>query len=141
MSEFFFGEVRNIKDPWKSGRVQIRVYGTHDDDENVKDEHLPWAMPIQPITSAATAKVGVVPVGMLVGSRVFGVFIDEEKQYPVVLGTYARAAKGKDSNDNTGGEEGNDPKSKGVDLPSSGNPTPWGDKIWELKQIQSQAYK
>lgn len=121
--EYFLGEVRNIKDPWKSGRVQVRIYGLHDDEQNVKDEHLAWAMPIQDITSAATGKVGTVPVGMVVGTRVLGTFLDEQKQNPVILGTYARAAKPADTNDNTGGEEGNDKKSQGVDLPSSGNPS------------------
>ena len=33
----FIAEVRNLKDPWESGRVQIRLYGRHDDEENIKD--------------------------------------------------------------------------------------------------------
>ena len=36
---FYLAEVRNIKDDkTKSGRVQLRVYGIHDDEENIKDE-------------------------------------------------------------------------------------------------------
>lgn len=119
---FFIAEVRNVKDPWKSGRVQLRMYGLHNDEQNVKDEELPWAVPVQDITSAATAKVGTAPVGMMKGSRVIGVFLDKEGQNPVILGTYARAAKPVDRNDNTRGEEGSDKQSKGIDLPSNANP-------------------
>lgn len=111
---FYLAEVRNIKDPWKSGRVQVRVYGVHDDEEKVKDEHLPWAMPLQPITSAATSKVGIVPVGMLVGSRVLVTFMDEQKQQPIIFGTYSRAGSSKNKNDNTGGEDDTDPKDNDV---------------------------
>ena len=107
---FYLAEVRNIKDPWKSGRVQVRVYGMHDDEQNIKDENLPWAMPIQPITSAATARVGIIPVGMVVGSRVVITYLDDNKQYPVIFGTYARAGSPKNKNDNTGGEDDTDPE-------------------------------
>ena len=119
----FLAEVRNINDPWFCGRVQIRIYGLHDDETNIKDVDLPWATPIQDITSAATAKAGKAPLGMLVGSRVFGIFLDKERQMPIILGTYARAAKPVDKNDNTQGQEGSDPTSKGVDLPASTNPS------------------
>ena len=38
---FYLAEVRNIKDDkTKSGRVQLRVYGIHDDEENIKDEQI-----------------------------------------------------------------------------------------------------
>lgn len=103
--KFYLAEVRNLKDPWKSGRVQIRMYGRNDDEKNVKDDNLPWAMPLQPITSAATARVGTIPVGMMVGSRVLVGYLDGEEQYPIIFGTYARAGEGKDKNDNTGGED------------------------------------
>lgn len=107
---FYLAEVRNIKDPWKSGRVQIRVYNTQHDEQNIKDEDLPWAMPLQPITSAATARVGIIPTGMVVGTKVLVTFLDEEKQYPIVFGTYSRAGAPKNKNDNTGGEDDTDPE-------------------------------
>lgn len=118
----FFAEVRDINDPFKSGRVKIRIYGNHDDEQNIKDEHLAWGMPIQPITSAATSKVGVIPTGMIVGSRVLGVFIDEARQYPIILGTYSRGSKLLNNNVVDGGQEILDPKQKGVDTPSQGHP-------------------
>lgn len=121
-NNMFTAEVRNIKDPWKAGRVQIRIYGNHDNEQDVKDEHLPWATPIQPITSAATAKVGIIPTGMVVGSRILGFFFDDAKQYPIIIGTYSRAAKLSNSSDNAGGQEDLDKNSKGIDVPSSGHP-------------------
>jgi len=125
--ETFLAEVRNIKDPDRQGRVQIRIYGLHDDTQNITDTNLPWALPILPVTSASTAKTGTIPTGMEIGSRVVGTFLDSDtKKYPIIFGTYYRAYKPTDASDNTGGQEGNDQSSKGVDLPSSGNPKPPG---------------
>lgn len=101
----FIAEVRNLKDPWESGRVQLRIYGRHDNEQDIKDEDLPWGMPLQPITSAATNRIGTSPTGVLVGSRVYGTFLDEAQQYPIILGTFARAGKLKDEEDNTGGKD------------------------------------
>jgi hypothetical protein len=95
MAKFYFAEVRDIKDPLKSGRVKVRKYGYQNDEENIKDDHLPWAMPLQPVTSAATGKVGITPVGLLVGSRVVIAYMDDDtaEQYPIIMGSFARAAK------------------------------------------------
>lgn len=99
MAKFYFAEVRNIKDdPLKSGRVRVRIYNKQDDEQNVKDEHLPWALPLQPITSAATNKVGTTPLGLLVGSRVVIAYMDNDiaEQYPIVMGSFARGALSKE---------------------------------------------
>jgi hypothetical protein len=95
MAKFYFAEVRDIKDPLKSGRVKVRMYNYQNDEDSVKDDHLPWAMPLQPVTSAATGKVGITPVGLLVGSRVVIAFMDDDtaEQYPIVMGSFARAAQ------------------------------------------------
>ena len=92
MAEFHAAEVRNIMDPLKSGRVQIRIYGLHDDEKAIKDENLPWALPLQPSTSAATGKIGTMPTGLLVGSRVIVSFLknDTAQQYPIIFGSFAR---------------------------------------------------
>ena len=118
----FYAEVRNINDPFKSGRVQIRIYGNHDDEANIKDADLPWAIVTQPITSAATSKIGIIPTGMVVGSRVFGVFLDHAQQYPLILGTYSRGSKLLNDSMNDGGQEILDPNSKGIDTPNAGHP-------------------
>lgn len=98
MATFKFAEVRNIKDPLKSGRVQLRVYGKHDDEQEVKDDDLPWGLALTPITSASTARVGVVPTGLLVGSRVMIMYADDdpEEQYPIIMGSFHRAVKPKE---------------------------------------------
>jgi hypothetical protein len=91
---FYIAEVRDIKDPLKSGRVKVRVYNYQDDEQYIKDDHLPWAIPLQPVTSAATGRVGIVPVGLEVGSRVIvGYHMDDSlQQYPIIFGSFSRGA-------------------------------------------------
>lgn len=88
---WFFGRVVDRQDPLALGRVRVRVFGTHPEDESlVPDDMLPWAIPIQPITSAALFGVGQSPTGMLQGTHVFGFFADgKDAQMPFILGTVA----------------------------------------------------
>ena len=77
-NNMFIAEVRNVKDDLsKSGKVQIRIYGNHDDEQNIKDDDLPWATVILPVTSASTQKVGHIPTGLSKGSRVIGFCADD----------------------------------------------------------------
>lgn len=87
----WIGTVTNVMDPHQSGRVQVRVFGRHDDVTNIPDEDLPWAQVLQPVTSAARGRIGTAPVGLVVGSRVYGQWLDRDHQYPLVLGTVGRA--------------------------------------------------
>ena len=116
----FIAEVRDLMDPWESGRLKLRIYGHHDNEQDIKDEDLPWGMPLQTITSAATNRVGTSPTGALVGSRVYGIFLDEAQQYPIILGTFARAGKLQDDNDNTGGYDDIDDKYSDVPIAARG---------------------
>ena len=68
----WFGIVTNVMDPQRSGRVQVRVFGRHDDRVNIPDSDLPWATISQSATSAAHGRIGTAPVGLVVGSKVFG---------------------------------------------------------------------
>lgn len=88
---WFFGKVVDRHDPLCLGRLKVRCFGLHPDNENiVPNEHLPWAMPIQPITSASLFGIGSTPVGALEGTIVFGFFADgRDCQIPFVLGTVA----------------------------------------------------
>jgi hypothetical protein len=107
---FDIAEVRNFKDdPTKSGRVRIRIYNRHNDEQEIKDDDLPWAMVMHPITSAATAKIGVAPHGLKVGSRVIVMYMpdDNAKQYPIVIGSIARGDK-PEGNDKDNGGVGSD---------------------------------
>jgi hypothetical protein len=128
---FEIAEVRNFEDdPTKSGRVRIRVYNRHNDEQEIKDDDLPWAMVVHPVTSAATSRIGVSPSGLKVGSRVLVTYLphDTAKQYPIVLGSIARGdmpegheesngGVGKDTNEaekNSGGKI----KNPGIDNPA-----------------------
>lgn len=124
MAKIRYAEVRNIMDPWESGRVQLRIYGHHDNEEKVKDDDLPWALPIQDITSAATERVGTSPTGLLVGSRVLITYAEDdvEEQYPIIMGSYGRAGKGKDTKDNTGGYDDVDDKYGDAPIGQYGSP-------------------
>ena len=89
----YWAEVRDIDDPTQSGHVRVRMYNRQNDEKESPDDKLAWAIPLQPITSAATAGVGVIPSGMIVGSRVLIGFTEDDtaEQYPIVLGTFGRA--------------------------------------------------
>lgn len=103
---FEIAEVRNFEDdPTKSGRVKIRVYNRHNDEQEIKDDDLPWAMVVHPITSAATSRIGISPSGLKVGSRVLVTYLpyDTAKQYPIVLGSIARGDMPEGREDSNGG--------------------------------------
>jgi len=101
----FIAEVRNVMDPWESGRIQIRIYGIHDDEQNIKDEDLKWAFVSMPVTSASTERIGTSPTGLIVGSRVIGYYLDDAEQIPVVTGSFHRGGKQKTQDDNTLGKD------------------------------------
>lgn len=86
---WFIGCVENRRDPMKMGRCQVRIVGYHTDDKTIlPTEDLPWALPIQPITSAAISGVGTAPLGPVEGTWVVGWFIDgQDMQQPVMFGT------------------------------------------------------
>lgn len=85
------GVVEDRDDPQKLGRCRVRVFGYHHYDTKIlPTKELPWAIPMQPITSAATSGVGTTPVGIVTGTWVMGFFLDgEEAQHPVIMGTIA----------------------------------------------------
>lgn len=85
------GVVEDRNDPEKLGRCRVRIFGYHIEDTNLLPTvDLPWALPIQPITSAATSGIGNSPVGIVPGSWVVGFFLDgEDAQQPVIMGTIA----------------------------------------------------
>lgn len=92
--KMFMAEVRDIEnDPSKSGRVKVRIYNYQNDEQAIPDEDLPWALPLQPVTSAAYNGIGVAPHGLLVGSRVLLAYLpdDTSEQYPIILGSFSRA--------------------------------------------------
>lgn len=85
----FVGVVADIADPQQLGRVRVRIFGTHDDTNNISDEDLPWAQVLVSPTSASLSGVGRSPTGIAPNSFVIGVFLDGmEGQFPLILGTF-----------------------------------------------------
>jgi len=86
--ELYTGCVENRQDPLKIGRCQVRVVGLHTDDKTIlPTEDLPWAYPMQPVTSAAVSGIGHSPVGPVPGTWVILMFRDPDLQMPIILGT------------------------------------------------------
>lgn len=86
---WWIGIVEDRLDPEKMGRCRVRIYGYHSESkQEVPTEDLPWAIPIQPIYSAAISGVGISPVGPLPGTWVVGFFLDgNDMQQPAFFGT------------------------------------------------------
>ena len=86
---WFQGVVEDRGDPLKLGRVRGRCLGYHTEDKmDLPTQDLPWAHPIQPVTSAAMSGIGTAPIGPVEGTWVFGFFRDGDlAQLPVILGT------------------------------------------------------
>ena len=84
------GVVEDRNDPLKLGRCRVRVFGYHTDKlDDIPTESLPWATPMQPITSAAMNGIGTTPMGPVEGTWVFGFFRDgSDAQDPVMIGTF-----------------------------------------------------
>ncbi|AKE44752.1 baseplate hub subunit and tail lysozyme [Sinorhizobium phage phiM9] len=82
------GVVEDRNDPQQRGRLRVRIHGVHTDDTTlIPTEALPWAIPIQSISSAALGGVGDSPTGMMEGTMVLVTFLDgNDMQIPAVLG-------------------------------------------------------
>ena len=84
----YTGVVENRQDPLKLGRCQVRVVGLHTHDKVVlKTDDLPWAYPLQPMTSAGISGIGHSPLGPVEGSWVVVMFRDIDQQQPIMLGS------------------------------------------------------
>lgn len=88
---WWIGVVEDRMDPEKMGRCKVRIFGFHTDNKVIlPTKDLPWAVPIQPITSAAISGIGSSPLGPLPGTWVIGFFLDgNDNQQPAMFGTIA----------------------------------------------------
>ena len=96
-----FGQVEDINDPLKLGRVKIRVYGSHDnkdgDDYKIQTEDLSWSIVMMPSNTPAKSGVGS-SVNLLVGTLVVGIFLDGAHQEFIVMGTLPTKTNGVEDN-------------------------------------------
>ena len=85
---FYTGVVENRRDPNQLGRCQVRIVGLHTENKTeLPTALLPWAYPMQPLTSAAMNGIGHSPLGPVEGSWVVVFFRDQENQQPIMMGT------------------------------------------------------
>ena len=117
------GVVEDRIDPLKLGRCRVRILGYHSDDKKkIPTEHLPWATPSQPITSAAMNGIGTTPMGPVEGTWVFGFFRDgKNAQEPVMMGTFGGIPEDK-PNSVVGFNDPNDKYPQSSSLTNA----PWG---------------
>tara|TARA_E500000305_G_scaffold111818_1_gene127948 strand:+ start:1053 stop:1943 length:891 start_codon:yes stop_codon:yes gene_type:complete len=92
MTNMYQGVVEDRQDPLLLGRCKVRWMGLHTHVKKgglgIETKDLPWAHPVQPITSAGVSGIGEAPVGPVEGSWVVGFFRDGDKfQQPVFFGT------------------------------------------------------
>ena len=84
----YTGVIEDRNDPLKLGRCKVRVVGLHTHDvQKLPTSDLPWAVPMQPITSAAMSGIGTTPLGLVEGTWVVVMYQDEDNQYPIILGS------------------------------------------------------
>ena len=84
-TRWFLGRVVDVEnDPLQIGRVRVKIFGVYDGVE--KDQDLPWAQIVVPTITGVHEGTGRY-LGMLVGTHVFGIFLDgKDSQLPLVLG-------------------------------------------------------
>ena len=90
---WWIGEVRNVDDPLRMGRVKVRIFGWHTSDPNdatatIPDNDLPWAHPVLPISGPAGQGTNLwFDKVKNKGEWVVGFFADSESgQFPLVFG-------------------------------------------------------
>ncbi|BBC78218.1 baseplate hub subunit and tail lysozyme [Escherichia phage EcS1] len=99
--EWFVGVVEDRMDPLEQGRVRTRVYGLHPYQKTqgnisgVPTAELPWMSILQGTNSAAISGVQSAITGMVEGTHVFGLWLDEYKLNGLIIGTYSSNSKTK----------------------------------------------
>lgn len=88
------GVVVDRDDPYRMGRVRVRVVGIHDIcEEEIPNSVLPWAKVLFPVSNPSNQGVQGFSSGLMIGSVVLVCFLDEyseEYQNPLVLGSLSQ---------------------------------------------------
>ena len=100
---FWLGIVESHSDVNSAGRYKVRIFGYHTADKSkLPTKDLPYAVPINPVTSASMNGIMETP-NLVQGSTVFGCFLDGEiGQTPVILGSIAGEPAEQDFQDGQG---------------------------------------
>ena len=98
----FIGQVEDVDDPKRSGRVKVRCLGWHPAEKTgengLETKDLPWGRILMPVTHAQQMRVGG-KHGLLPGSMVAGFFLDGfDANDPVIIGSFNHTAKASDEN-------------------------------------------
>lgn len=97
MNNIWWGEVRSIDDPEKSGRIKVIIHGLDNTGSTpIDDDKLTWAIPIMNNTPSLN-KIGA-SVNYLPGSTVIGFWADDSQQIAYVLGSIHKIGPTENSN-------------------------------------------
>lgn len=84
------GIVEDVNDPLQLGRVRVRWVGIHISNLSMLPvDMLPWSNVMGSVYSASISGVGTAPVGLVCGTMVLGIPLDDGKQEFLVVGTIA----------------------------------------------------
>ena len=121
---WFVGVVEDRNDPKFLGRVRVRCLGLHTENlEKLPTTDLPWAHPMNPITSATVSGIGQTPLGPVEGTWVVGFFSDgEEAQQPIIMGTLPGVPSTLPSDSIKTNEDGTKSQTKGFLDPNGAYP-------------------
>lgn len=89
-NRWFIGTVINIQDPLQLGRVQIRIFGLHNNFSEIPNSALPFAQVAIPVTEGGTSGLGS-NIGIQPGAQVYGIFLDgPNSQNPMIIGSISK---------------------------------------------------
>ena len=85
--QIYMGIIENNKSPKKDGKVQVRVFGVHSENNNdVQSEHLPWAEIIQSNLFGFNSGIGISSIPIQ-GTMVYLFFKGDDFNQPVIIGS------------------------------------------------------
>lgn len=133
----YTGVIENRQDPLKLGRCQVRIVGIHTHDKSVlSTEDLPWAYPMQPITSAAISGIGTTPLGPVEGTWVVLMFRDpDDMQQPIMIGSVGGIPQKDHAEIDTNEDEfiAIDSIAASQEIDANGNVVPSGSTEWSTQ--------
>ena len=109
---FWIGQVEEIDEPKQSNRFRVRIVSLHSSDcEEVPTEELPWAHSALPVNVPyKTGGVSGATANLEEGDWVFGAWLDNDNNIPLILASIGTVAGSKDTPpENVQGDSGPPP--------------------------------